>query len=191
MTFQRKVLKKLTLLLKKGGIAVMPTDTIYGVCGSALKKEAVERIYKLRKRSKSKPFIVLISDPEDLKIFGIKLLKIDKKLLQKIWPAKISVVLPCQSKKYAYLHRGLNSLAFRMPRDKLLRKILKISGPLVAPSANLEGQKPAETIKKAKKYFGRKVDFYVSAGRLVSKPSTMIKIKNGKIIVVREGAVKI
>ncbi len=191
MTFQERVLKRLALFFKEGGIAVMPTDTIYGVCGSALKKEAVERIYKIRRRSSGKPFIVLVSGLKDLKIFGIRLLKKDKKLLQKIWPAKISVVLPCRSKKYAYLHRGTNSLAFRMPKNKFLLQLLKLSGPLVAPSANPERKKPAETIKEAKKYFDKKIDFYVEGGRLVSKSSTLIKVENGKIVMLREGAVKI
>jgi len=68
-----KILKKIIKILKEGGIGVLPTDTIYGLVGSALNKETVEMIYKIRKREKTKPFIILISSPKDLKIFEIKI----------------------------------------------------------------------------------------------------------------------
>lgn len=179
--------KELALLLKEGGIAVMPTDTIYGICGSALSKKTVEKIYKLRKRNLKKPMIILISDLEDLKKFGIKLYIKDRKILEKIWPAKISVVLECKNEKFKYLHRGTKTLAFRMPKNKLLQKILKNSGPLVAPSANWEGEKPAKTISGAKKYFGDKVVYY-DGGKIIGESSSVIKLKNGKFEIIRKGA---
>lgn len=182
--------KKLALLLKEGVIAVMPTDTIYGICGSALNKKVVEKIYRLRKRDIRKPFIILISSLNELNIFGIRLSKESKKILEKIWPAKISVVLNIADKnkikKFRYLHRGTNSLAFRIPKSKFLIKILKIAGPLVAPSANWEGYRPASTITKAKRYFKNKVVYY-DGGEIISKPSTLIKLEKGVIKVIRKG----
>lgn len=179
--------KELVLLLKEGEIAVMPTDTIYGICGSALSKKTVEKIYKLRKRNFKKPMIILISNSEDLKKFGIKLYIKDRKILEKIWPAKISVALECKNEKFKYLHRGTKTLAFRMPKNKILQKILEISGPLVASSANWEGKKPAETIAEAKKYFSNKVVYY-DGGKITGESSTLIKLKNGKFEIIRKGA---
>lgn len=179
--------KKVGLLLKEGAIGVIPTDTIYGICGTALKKKTVEKIYKLRKRNPKKPMIILISSLKDLNLFKINLKRKTKVILQKLWPAKISVILPCKSKKFFYLHRGTNSLAFRLPKDKELLKILKISGPLVAPSANFEGEKPAENIAQARKYFQDKV-FYYNKGKLKSPPSTLIDLQNNKIEVLRKGS---
>lgn len=176
-------------LLKKGKIGVMPTDTIYGIVGSALNPKAVEEIYTLRKRDSSKPLIVLISSLNDLKKFDIKLTQEQKSFLQKIWPNPISVILPCAPEKFAYLHRGKKSLAFRVPKNEMLLKILREVGPLVAPSANLEKEKPAETIEQARKYFGKKISFYVDGGKLKSKPSTIIRLyEDGTQIVLREGS---
>lgn len=169
----------------------MPTDTLYGIVGSALNKKAVARIYKLRKRNLRKPMIILISSLSDLRRFGIKPDFRTTKILQTLWPGKVSVVLTCGSKKFSYLHRGKKSLAFRLPASKNLRKILDKTGPLVAPSANLEGKPPAKTIKEAKKYFGDKVDFYVNAGKIDSAPSTLVGFKNKKLTLLREGAGKI
>lgn len=178
-------------ILKKGGIGVMATDTIYGVLGSALNKETVERIYKLRERNPHKPMIILIGQIKNLGLFGIEIDKKTQEILRKFWPGKVSVILPCPGEKFAYLHRGTNSLAFRLPAKPDLVKILEKTGPLVAPSANPEGLAPAKTIVEAKKYFGKKVDFYLTEGELDSPPSTLIAIENGKVIVKREGAVKI
>ena len=99
--------------------------------------------------------------------------------------------MDCKSKESEYLNLGKETLAFRMPDKKDLLELLKKTGPLISTSANPEGKKPALTVEEAKAYFGSNVDFYVDEGRLESLSSTLIKIENGKIVVLREGAVEI
>ena len=168
-------------------MAVIPTDTIYGIVGQALSLKTVERIYKLRRRNSGKPMVVLISSLDNLNLFGVKLSLNEERTLKHIWPGKVSVVLSC-SKKMRYLHRGTNTIAFRLPRPKWLRNLLVETGPLVAPSANLEGKEPARSILGAKKYFGKRI-LYLDAGQTTSLPSTLISLKRGKLKVLREGAV--
>lgn len=172
--------------LKVDGVGVIPTDTIYGIVGSALNKEAVKRIKELKGRSANKPFIILIGKISDLDLFDINLnLKIKSKL-KKVWPAKVSVILPCENDKFEYLHLGLKSLAFRIPDDKELRDLLSKTGPLVAPSANPEGKVPAATIADAQKYFSDLVDFYVDGEIQKSRPSKLIKFEDdGRVTVLR------
>jgi L-threonylcarbamoyladenylate synthase len=180
-----RIPEKIIKILKEGGIGILPTDTIYGLVGSALKKETVKRIYKVRKRERTKPFIVLISDVEDLKIFGIKLKPFQKELIKKFWPGPYSLIFDCKSKKFEYLHRGKKSLAFRVPRSTWLRKLLKEVGPLVAPSANLAKKPFATTIKEAKNHFGNKVDFYLNGGELKNNPSRLIDIRKKQFKILR------
>jgi len=179
--------KKAARLLAEGAIGVIPTDTIYGICASALNKKSVKEVYKLRKRNPAKPCIILISKIEDLKKFDIKLKKWQKKILEKIWPSRISVVLPCQSSNFFYLHRGTKTLAFRLPQNRLILEILKIGGPLIAPSANFEGKNPAKNVSEAKKYFKNQV-FYLNRGELKGEPSTIIDLTSDKIKIIRKGA---
>lgn len=180
-------------ILKKDGVVVLPTDTLYGIIGSALSKKAVEMIYEIKGRDENKPFIVLINSFEQLKIFGIKMTKEQAKIFGKFWPGKVSVVLSSPSKKWDYLHRGENTIAFRMvgQKNKNLFSLIEKIGPVVAPSVNKQGEKPAETIKEAKNYFGNNVNLYVNVGVRKSLPSTIVKFENDKIIILRQGQTKI
>ncbi|OGE25408.1 threonylcarbamoyl-AMP synthase [Candidatus Daviesbacteria bacterium RIFCSPHIGHO2_02_FULL_39_12] len=185
-------LSDIVTLLNRGKIGVLPTDTIYGLVGSALRSGAVEKIYKLRKRAKDKPMIILVSSLNDLNNFNIKLTGEQKKFLEKTWPNPVSVVLPCSSKRFSYLHRGKESMAFRMPNDKMLLEVLRQTGPLVAPSANYEGEVPAENINQAKKYFEKKISFYIAGGKIKSQPSTIISLDNeGNRRILRQGIFKL
>src|SRR3989344_3782664 len=178
-------------LLRSGGIVVMPTDTIYGLVGQALKPKTVARIYKVRRRSPDKPCIILIGGIEDLKKFGIAVNSSTRKLINSFWPGKVSIVLPCMSKRFTYLHRGTETLAFRLPKPLWLRRLLKQTGPLVAPSANLEGKEPATTVREAQKYFRNRVDAYVDGGTFAAKPSTLIAIQDGVVEILRQGRVRL
>ncbi|MFA5871636.1 MAG: L-threonylcarbamoyladenylate synthase [Parcubacteria group bacterium] len=173
--------------IKKEAIGVIPTDTIYGVVASALSKKAVARAYKILSRNPKKPFIILISSIKDLELFGVILDNDAKRILKKLWPGKVSVILPSPGNNFRYLHRGTKSLAFRLPRKKSLTELLGKTGPLISTSANPEGKKPAVTVAGAKKYFDNKVDFFVNAGKLSSKSSTLLKVEGGKICIIRRG----
>lgn len=174
-------------ILKSGGIGVLPTDTQYGLVTQALNETAVEKAYQLRRRSPDKPFIILISVVDDLKLFGIDIDNKTSQFLHKIWPNSVSVILSVTSNDFAYLHRGTNSLAFRIPNNPDLLTILKETGPLIAPSANIEGHPYAKTITEAKNYFGDSIDFYEDKGEVESNPSTLIKIGEEGVEVLRQG----
>lgn len=177
--------------LKKGKIALIPTDTLYGIVCSAYSPEAVERLYRIRGRDEGKPCILLLSERAVLEEFGISLGEVEEEKLDTIWSGKVSVVFDCPDTRWAYLHRGTKTLAFRVPESAPLRELLGKTGPLLAPSANRQGESPAETLDEALKVFGDAIDISVDGGRLVSEPSTVANLKNGEWNVLRPGAVKL
>jgi len=179
--------KNLINALQRNGVAVMPTDTLYGLVGKALNSSTVERIYNLKKRASQKPCIILIGDINQLEKFSIILPEEQKSALQKYWPGPVSIILDCQNKSLSYLHRGIKTLAFRVPSPGALRNLLLKVGPLIAPSANPEGLLPAKNISEAKKYFGSSVDLYVDGGEINDKASKIIKLhKDGSVSILRE-----
>lgn len=175
--------------LQEGKIGVIPTDTLYGLVGSALNKETVERIYAVRARDLDKPCIVLIADSKDLALFGVSISDGEKKYLQQWWPGKVSVILPVANDAMRYLHRGKNAIAFRLPKSLALRNLLKQTGPLIAPSANIQGMNPSFSLEEAWQYFGKGVNFYVDGGIMQGEPSTLVQFENEQPIVLRQGNV--
>jgi L-threonylcarbamoyladenylate synthase len=173
-------------ILLDGGVGIIPTDTLYGIVGSALNADAVERIYKLKKRNKKKPLIVLIPEIDTLEQFGVVLSESLRKQLSAYWPGPYSVILPVIDEQFDYLSCGSDTIAFRVPDKQDLIELLRATGPLVAPSANTEGNPPAEHIGAAKKYFGSDVDFYVDGGELNNKPSTVLEFDGDEARIVRE-----
>ncbi len=179
-------------ILRSGGVAVIPTDTVYGLVASALIPEAVERVFQLRQRDLHKAVIVLISDEAELHQFSVVLDDRAQTFLRSVWPGKVSVVLPtAKPDHWIYLHRGTRDIAFRVPADEALCAFLKQSGPLIAPSANIAGQPAATTIATARTYFGDQVDHYIDGGSLESAPSTLVHWTPNGIEILRQGAVQI
>lgn len=173
-------------ILQSGGVGVLPTDTIYGIVGQALNQKTVEKIYDVKNRDLSKPLIILINSFKDLKFFNIRQIPKIKSILDKFWPGKVSIIIPVFDKKLTYLHRGANSLAFRMPDNVFLRQIISKTGPLVAPSANLQGNPPVTIAREIEKYFQNKIDFYVDGGKIQGFPSKLIKIEGENILELRK-----
>ncbi|PIQ92363.1 MAG: threonylcarbamoyl-AMP synthase [Parcubacteria group bacterium CG11_big_fil_rev_8_21_14_0_20_39_22] len=169
-----------TEALKVGKIGILRTDTLYGLVGSAGSRSAVEKIYKIKKRNPNKPLIILIPDIKCLDDFGVRVSESVEAKLNTLWPGPMSIILKIKEgmiDKLQYLHRGTGELAFRLPNNSKLRDFLAKSGPIVAPSANLEGEQPAENIEEARRYFGKNVDFYIDGGQIEdNKPSSLIRI---------------
>lgn len=151
---------KLIEMIKAGAIGVIRTDTLYGVVAIATNKGSVERVYAAKKRSSDKPVLVLIADqsqlfdpaPEEL-----------QPTLDNLWPGPNTVAIPSPSAP-EWIRHSNKTQAYRVPDNDRLRRFLQATGPLVAPSANLEGMTPAKSIDEAKGYFGDTVDFYVDGG---------------------------
>lgn len=177
--------------LKSGGVGVIPTDTLYGLVGSAFNEKSVEKIYNLKNRDEKKSLIILISSIEDLTKFGVELTEKAKNFIKNFWPGKVSIIFKFNNKKFSYLDRMDGTLAFRLPKDDKLITILRETGPLVAPSANPEGMSPAKNIDEAKRYFGEEADFYIDGGYVDSEPSTLVKMDGDDIKILRKGAVDI
>lgn len=184
--------------LKKGKVVVCPTDTVYGLIADATDKKAVEKIFKIKKRPKSKPIPVFVKDLETAK----KIAEIDhsqEKFLKKAWPGKITVVLKLKIKNYFKIKNlkfkiygiNRNTIALRIPKNKLVLRLLKkINRPLVGTSANVSDQPPSGNLKAVLRQFeGQKLqpDLIIDAGNLKkSKPSKVVDLTGKKLKILRK-----
>lgn len=176
-------------LIEQEKIGVIPTDTIYGISCSALAKASVEKIYTIKQRDFDKPFIILCSGTDQLSKLDIHVAPSVMTYLNGLWPNPVTVLLDCKSETLQYLHRGTYKLAVRIPAYQNLRELLEKTGPLVSTSCNISNTEPVDTAEKAYEVFGNKIDFYVDAGVLSNKSSTIIDFdENNNPRIIRQGA---
>jgi L-threonylcarbamoyladenylate synthase len=178
--------EEIARLLKKGGVVVLPTDTAYGFSCDSKNKKAIKRIYNIKGRPKQKPFLFIVSDLKMVEKFFV-LSPEEKKLAKKHWPGPLSIVL--RPKKDG------RRVGVRVPDNNLCRKIIKKLGrPIITTSANVSGMETPYSITEILKQFGKAdfADLIIDVGKLKKvKPSTLIKIEKGKVVVLRQGPVKI
>ncbi len=163
-------------IISAGKIAVLPTDTIYGLVASVHKKEAIEKINNLKNRD-NKPYIILIHSLSDLATFKINLTSPQTTVLNKLWPGPFSVAFD-------------DKFSFRWPQKKELIHLIQKVGPVIATSCNHKDKPPATTIKEAQSYFDTEVDLYVPSPTepLTATPSTVLGLnKDGQIKIYRQG----
>lgn len=170
-------IKKAVEIIKKGGVIIAPTDTVYGLICDATNKKAVDKIFKIKKRPKLKPLPIFV---KDLKI-AKELAEIDKKqesFLKKVWPGPVTAVL--EKRKGVKLYGvAKDTVALRVPRHKVISYLLSVIGrPLAETSANISGQPASGNIKKVLKQF----EDQKNQPDLVVRRSASNKAKPSKII---------
>lgn len=130
-------IKKAGGIIKKGGVVVFPTETVYGLGANALDKKAVAKIFKAKKRPNDNPLIIHITDKKDLWVYGKNIPDIAKILVNEFWPGPLSLIVLRSDMIPDIVSAGLPGVAIRMPNSKISLNLIKSSGvPLAAPSAN-------------------------------------------------------
>ena len=182
-----KEVKQVADALQRGGIVVVRTDTLYGVIALAENKDAVAKVYAAKRRNPTKQCIVLLA--RDAQADNQRLTKYEH-LIQAHSNAQTptSVIVPASYEPSWLLNGEGDSVAYRFVNNAFLEAVIRAVGPVIAPSANPEGEPPARTIEEAKAYFGQAVDYYVDGGEVpvLTSASQVIKVlPGGKTVVIR------
>ena len=178
-------LNEIAQLLRSGGVALLPTDTIYGLHASALDEEAVARIAAIKGREETKPFVVLASSLDDLGRLGIDAQPHILKALDSIWPAPLTAVLPLRRPIAA--SRGMGTLAVRIPALEWLRELVSRTGALVSTSANRSGERPVQDPSALARDLHEQLDAVVDGGVLSGEPSAILDLTGTEPRFIREG----
>lgn len=176
---------EISLLLQRGGVVVLPTDTIYGLHAVATNARAVERITQLKGRADEKPFVVLASSLDQLDALGVVFRNDVRATLDDLWPAPLTAILPLRNPIPA--SRGRQSLAVRIPAVEWLRDLIRETGPLVSTSANRSGEPPVSSPSELPADIADAVDGIVQTHATGNNPSTIIDLSGESPTVIREG----
>jgi L-threonylcarbamoyladenylate synthase len=184
--------------LKAGKIISFATDTVYGLAVDAANDKAVENLFKIKNRDEKKPIAIFVKDLATAKkIFIFD--ELSKKIAKKFLPGSLTLVLKTNSQNSQKLSSHLNQnndnfLGFRIVDNQFVKNLLqKFGGILAVTSANPSNQKPAISADEVAKYFTKSnLDLLIDSGKSKwQEPSTVAKIADGEITILRQGTLKI
>jgi L-threonylcarbamoyladenylate synthase len=166
--------------LRRGGLAIVPCDTIYGILGAAPAAEA--RIRRTKSRAEDRPLLVLIPDRSWLWRCGVA--DVPSEQLLCLWPGALTIVFP---------RAGGGTVGVRLPDDPFLCQLARCVGaPLYSTSVNRSGLPSLSCVSQIKAAFGRSVDLIVDGGELYSPvPSTVVDVTARPFRLLRPGAVDV
>jgi len=181
-----KNINEITTALKNGAVLVCPTDTVYGFLADATNKRAVDKIYKIKKRLKSKPLPIFVKDIKMAKELA-EINEKQSKVLKSKWPGGYTFVLNRMGSAKFY---GIDkkTIAVRIPKYKFLNSLLnKINQPLVQTSVNVSGQPSLNKISDIINQLSKFNVLIIDGGNLKkSKPSKIIDFTKDKIKILRK-----
>jgi L-threonylcarbamoyladenylate synthase len=175
-------------LVRRGGIIVYPTDTVYGLGCDPFNEVAVKRLFEVKGRG-SKPVPVLCSSPAKAEEL-VSLSPIAKELARASWPGALTIVAPLKKPVPSLLTQGSGNLGVRVPSHAACLELLTLCGGwLTGTSANLSGQPSARTADEAARQVGEAVDLILDGGVKEGRESTVVQVVGETVTILRTGPV--
>jgi len=177
----------------RGGVVAFPTDTLYGLGCSLFDVSAVQMIARLKRRDPSLAVISLIPEPRQVYGLASEVTAIAQKLIIRHWPGPLSLIFQAAAIVPPKVRGAGGTVALRCPRDTLCQRLLaRIGGPVVSSSANLSGQRPAETAEEVVRIFGNQLDLVLDGGpRRGGLPSTLVDVSGPRPRLLRRGVIDV
>lgn len=175
--------------LQKGELAVLPTDTVYGLGANAFDVDAVTALLEAKGRERTMPPPVLVGDPAVLNALAIDVPTWVHDLVARFWPGALTLVLTAQPTLTWDLGETKGTVALRMPDDEIALELLRRTGPLAVSSANKSGRPAATTVLEAATMLGDAVAVYLDGGASAGgTASTIVDATKVPAAILREGA---
>jgi L-threonylcarbamoyladenylate synthase len=178
-------------MIRDGGLVAIPTDTVYGIAASWRQIPALERIFAIKHRDRTKPIPLLVSSMEALSRIVPSIDPAIGLLLDQFWPGALTISLPAPKGAPPSLLAGDGTIGVRMPNHRLALELIERSGGVVAcTSANISGEDPATSAQDVVASLGDVLDGIVDGGRAFGGvPSTVAGLVGTELVIYREGAI--
>jgi len=179
---EEKIIKEAAEVIKKGGLAIIPTETVYGIAANSLNGVAVKRLYEIKRRPSDKPFSLLIDNKEKIEEVARAIPVGAYKLIHKFWPGPLTIILKSKTE---------GTVGVRLPDNEVARAVISHAGvPLACPSANISGSNPPVNFEEALKDLKDQVDFAIDAGETkLKRESSIVDFSVEPAKVIRAGAI--
>ena len=187
---QEEALKQSAEILRRGGLVVFPTETVYGLGGNGLDAEAAQKIYAAKGRPSDNPLIIHVAKPEDAELYAVTN-STYYRLAEAFMPGPLTVILPKKDNIPLSVTGGLDSVAVRCPSHAIAHRLIELAGiPVAAPSANLSGKPSPTCANDVIEDLRGRVDVILDGGECdIGLESTIVKITEDGLILLRPGGI--
>ena len=184
-------LKEIAEIIKKGGIGIVPTETVYGIGANGLDEKAVEKIYLAKGRKQDNPINLLVNNIEMVEKVAKNISELEYKLMKTFFPGPFTIILNKKDIVPNIVTANQNTVGVRMPKNDIALKLIEYAGvPIAAPSANISGKPSGTDFKDIYNDFKDKVDFMIDGGESnIGIESTIVKVIDNIPHVLRPGSI--
>ena len=187
-----KIINEIVDVLNNNGLIIFPTDTVYGIACNAFSDKALIKLFNAKKRSFDKPINVLTNSIDKINLVVDSINDIERELINKYLPGDLTIILNKKKGISNILTANKNTIGVRIPNNEVALKILSnYPYPLAVTSANISGFNVGTKLDDLIDIFKDKVDVIIDGGILKSIPSTIVRIENNNINILRQGNLKI
>ena len=184
-------LKRAADVIKQGGLVLFPTETVYGIGANGLDEKAVKKIFEAKGRAQDNPLILHVSDFNMVQYIAKDISELEYKLMDAFWPGPFTIILKKRDIVPSVVTGGLDTVAVRMPANKIANILIKYSNiPIAAPSANISGKPSGTCLEDILDELSSKMDFVIDGGKCeVGIESTVVKVEDNRVRILRPGKV--
>lgn len=171
-----------------GNLVITPTDTVYGIMADSMNLDAIKKVYEAKNRDYSKPLILLVSNKSMLYEYVDSVNDIEKELINKYMPGRLTIILKKNNKISDLVSAGSDYVGIRIPdNEEIITIIDKLGRPVISTSANISGNDTIKSIDMIDNKLLDKISYIEDGGVIDSKSSTIVKVINNKVNIIRTG----
>ena len=185
---QERQINRVVEIIRKGGIVAYPTDTFYGIGRDIMNKKAIEKVYLLKNRPKSKPFSFICPDLKDISRYA-KISNIAYRHMKRLLPGPYTFVLTGTKLVPKIMLTKRRTAGIRVPDNEIALSIARGLGhPIISTSATHKDGAVFENASLLHDHFGKQLDAVIDGGPVENSPSSIVSLIDDVPEIIRHGA---
>ena len=179
---------KIVSVVDSGGLVITPTDTVYGIMGDSLDENVIRKVYSVKRRTFSKPLILLMSDVEMIKKYTSNISDVEWDLINHFLPGLVTIILKKNDLVNPLITSNSDYVGIRIPDNSELVEIInKLGRPVISTSANISDRDVITRVDMISDELLSGIDYVYDGGEINSLSSTIIRVVDGKLVILRRG----